>query len=59
LTLQRRITLTLDDDDDMLSVGIHDDGRGFDPAGVRSRPAAALRARAPPAATPKSPPHPA
>jgi PAS domain S-box-containing protein len=38
----RRITLTLDDDYDMLSVGIHDDGRGFDPAGVRSRPAAAL-----------------
>jgi PAS domain S-box-containing protein len=38
----RRITLTLDDDDNMLSVGIHDDGRGFDPAGVRSRPAAAL-----------------
>jgi signal transduction histidine kinase len=26
----------------MLSVGIHDDGRGFDLAGVRSRPAAAL-----------------
>jgi PAS domain S-box-containing protein len=38
----RRITLTLEDDNDMLSVGIHDDGRGFDLAGVRSRPAAAL-----------------
>jgi PAS domain S-box-containing protein len=38
----RHITLTLDEDDDMLTVGIHDDGRGFDRAGVRSRPAAAL-----------------